>query len=85
MRTLIVISVALLLAVACLPAANAKPHTQPVDPEGRKPSDSAAAIIPGGSRRLLETKVDVSSPKTEEKDDGHRCFVDVKDNQPRRC
>ncbi|GMN70311.1 hypothetical protein TIFTF001_039356 [Ficus carica] len=58
MRTLIVISVALLLAVACLPAANAKPtHTQPVDPEGRKPSDSAAAVIPGGSRRLLETNV----------------------------
>ncbi|GMN21634.1 hypothetical protein TIFTF001_037510 [Ficus carica] len=75
MRTLLVISVALLFAVACLKAADAKPTvTQPVEPEGLKPSERAATIIGRGGgrrRRLLEAKVVVSSPKEDETDDSH--------------
>ncbi|GMN21642.1 hypothetical protein TIFTF001_040079, partial [Ficus carica] len=61
MRALLVISAALLLAMACLQATGANP--KPVDLEGRKPSGRAVAIISGGGRRLLEANVVVSAPK----------------------
>ncbi|GMN68450.1 hypothetical protein TIFTF001_037511 [Ficus carica] len=75
MRTLLVISAALLLALACLQATDANPkYTQPVDPEGRKPSGRAAAVISGGGRRLLEANVVVSAPKKDEDPYEHRTF-----------
>ncbi|GMN21728.1 hypothetical protein TIFTF001_050152 [Ficus carica] len=66
MRTVLVISVAIVLVVACFQAADAKTkYTIPEGPpEGRKLS-GAAAIITGG-RPLLEANTVVSSPNTDE-------------------
>ncbi|GMN23364.1 hypothetical protein TIFTF001_051304 [Ficus carica] len=73
MRTVLVISVALVFVVACLQAADAKPkYTIPESPPDERKPSGTAAVIRGGGRRLLETNTVVSSPNTDEKDDHNR-------------